>query len=370
MVGILSITSIVFYFIIKRVVNGDLIFRYRLQDKIFSFAFLLYIVSVAISLILTSLRHPSLLQIAVMYAALHILWIWALWFLRYNGAVSPQQFKYVVACVLLWLVLGGILELVGVLPVPVRPTYEGFLRLVGTTGAMQHFSFGLAVSSLLAYWVAEMDRSLFFRVAAWIGISLTFISLTRNGIFVIVLTLLIYYFSSFRKLLTRGFSIMILTGLLLGTILHYMPDFGEIMIDRVATMTTPSAPGNPGRIEAWIRGLEAWMQGPILVGESVGRYSQAGTRLGLVESVHFESAILQQLGNFGVVGLFSFVMCFICVILTIEDRFLRGLSLIMFTVFGFYPGSESLPFISSWFLVAMAAATEKRSARCPLQERV
>ncbi len=69
--------------------------------------------------------------------------------------------------------------------------------------------------------------------------------------------------------------------------------------DREVSIFSFEDRANSLRVEAWMKGVAAICQGNGFFGTETGIYSQAGDRLGLANSSHFESTILQQFANFG-----------------------------------------------------------------------
>ena len=142
-----------------------------------------------------------------------------------------------------------------------------------------------------------------------------------------------------------------------------LPDLTQLALDRLFSISSFQDASNSQRLIAWRTGVEQIFDGAIVIGTQTGLYSQAGDRLGLVDSSHFESAVLQQFANYGLIGGFAFIGFFVSYIVGIGDRYLRALAIMVFLTFFYYPGSEALPFVGIWLLIAIAAGIQPLPSR-------
>lgn len=104
----------------------------------------------------------------------------------------------------------------------------------------------------------------------------------------------------------------------------------EVMTDalsRLISAIDTDSEGNPGRLRAWYNGIALWSEGILFVGDRTGVVTQTTARLleGR-EMIQVESGVLQQLINFGLLGLIAYYGLWLAIYQAIDDRhiWLRG----------------------------------------------
>ena len=85
----------------------------------------------------------------------------------------------------------------------------------------------------------------------------------------------------------------------------------------------------------------------------------------MADSMHLESALIQQFANYGLIGGVAFMSYFFFFIIQMRDRYLRALAVMVSATYIYYPGSESIPVVGIWLLIAMCDATT-RWVRAPV----
>jgi hypothetical protein len=326
-------------------------------------ALLVYALFAIVSLFATALSGEPIL-VGFLYTSLHLFLMYMLLLLPRNASVSLPELSFALHLTGLVILVSGILQYLGIMEFPGDAFFGEHARISGALGSKQHFSFACATVAMLLAWVhirSGSNTALALSVAL---MGLTFLSFSRNGYPIIVGTLALYFSSDARRFVAGHRKLTIVLFLAAVGSLVLMPaELYQAALERALSVASLEDPANAGRVGAWSNGVNAFLQGPIIFGNEVGTYSQAASRLGFLDGSHFESAILQQFANYGVFGGLAFVVFFVLLLSRIKDRFLRALGVMVFLSFFYYPGSESLPFVASWLLIAVAASMSAGAPR-------
>lgn len=321
----------------------------------------IYTVAAATSLIVTTFSGGHFL-IAVLYTSLHLFFLYSLLFLSSNSGISTRSLWWPLHLTGLVVAVSGMLEFIGFIRFPGDAEFGGHTRLAGSLGSKQHFSFAAASLGMLTFWMYIRYRGALTLVIALSLIFLSFASLSRNGYPIIFGTLALYFFSDVARFLRRHLVALLVSIVVALVLLQMQPQsFREAFEDRLTNLADPSERANKQRIGIWLDGIDAFLDGPILFGMEAGTYSQAATRLGFMETPHYESAIVQQFVNFGIFGGLSFALFFAAYVISIDNRYLRGLAAMVAATYVYYPGSETIPIIAVWFLIAIADSESRRA---------
>ncbi len=330
---------------------------YRGPESLF---LLLYAVIAVVSLCATALVGGPVM-LAAMYTALHLFLLTSILLLSLNSNIQLGMLILPVMVTAIVVLVSGLLEIFGIVQFPGSWEYGGFTRIAGSLGSKQHYSFASAALSVLLFWFYMVTgKKIILLLSLMLGV-MTFVSFSRNGIPIIIGTYAIYYMSNIGRLfkhLWKQFVIVMAVAVLMS---FYVPERLDVAIERTLSILSFEDQANSIRLDQWLRGIEVTMNGFLLFGTEVGLYSQAGSRLGLMDTKHFESALVQQFANYGLIGGFAFLFFFVFFIYSMRDRFLRALAAMVGLTFVYYPGSESLPFIGVWLLIALSDAVGRRS---------
>lgn len=319
---------------------------------------LIYTLMAGVSLYATAISGGPVI-LGVLYTTLHLFLIWSLVVLAENASLSVRSLLYAVVAAGIVVVVTGLLELGGYIKFPGSWTFGDYDRIAGSLGSKQHYSFASAALGMLVIWLYLQLRIRVLLLLAMALIALCFVSLSRNGIPIVVGTLGLYFAADIKKFLA-GTKTLLIIGIIASLgFAQFYPDLAGTILERFTSIVSLENASNANRVLAWENGVDHVFSGSILYGTETGIFSQAGDRLGIDNSMHFESAILQQFANYGIIGGFAFIGFFVSFALTIRDRFLKSLALMLFASFFYYPGSEALPFVAIWLIIAMGAASAR-----------
>jgi hypothetical protein len=328
--------------------------------------FLVYLFATGVSLVVTT-ATTALVGVAVLYTSLHIFFLFSLLLLRTNSGATQESLRWPLHLAGFLVATTGALEFLGVAQFPGDAEFGGYTRLAGSLGSKQHFSFASAALGMLLLWVYFRRRNVLTLALSLTLVLLSFASLSRNGYPIILGTLTLYFLTDVSAFLRRHLGVIALAATVSLIVIHYQPEsFRDAIQDRLYNLASTNERANSSRIDGWRDGIRVFLDGPILFGNQAGSYSQASTRLGFKGSSHFESALVQQFANFGIVAGISFVLFFTTFSLSIKDRYLRGLATMISATYIYYPGSESIPIIGAWFLLVMANAAASSSQTTPV----
>lgn len=333
--------------------------RIRQPDKYLLVFTTIYTIAVLSSLIATA-AHGSTIQIGILYSALHIFLLFGILILCKNSGLSYRNLYSPI--IIPGVIVGttGFLQFFGIAEFPGSWEYGDFTRISGSLGSKQHFSFASAALGMMLVWLYSKTGKTSTLVVALPLLALTFLSMSRNGVPIIVGTLLLYFIFNNKKISIRSLSlILIIPAFLVSVGIIYFPSLLKAVSDRALSISSLNELANNRRINAWFVGITEFANGPIFVGVETGLYSQSGEVLGMERSMHYESALIQQFANFGIFGGLSFVFFFIVFCASISDKYLRSIAIMIFLSYMYYPGSESLPVIATWMIVSIAICATK-----------
>lgn len=330
-------------------------------------SFMIYLLFVFISIFVSVMQDSPATAVGVLYSLLHVFFLGSLIVLTSNPVISFRDVEAGILCCGYFVVFCGFLDLFNIVSFPGDHTFQGFARISGSLGSKQHFSFACASLGMLSLWLYLRNRKSFSLILSVLLIALTFISLSRNGMPIVVGTLVLHFLQDPMLYLRRLWRQIILVVLAfvgcIAWLSRTMDNIDNIILSRFISIFFLDSAGNSGRVQAWIKGFQEFSSGPILYGNNVGQYSQAGTRLGILSTNHFESALIQQFANFGIIAGFAFVVFFAFYCLRLRDHYLKSLAVMTSLTYLYYPGSESIPFIGAWFLLALAEASTYSQGR-------
>ncbi len=333
--------------ILSRAVSDGRINAWQLWPAVLFFAYLLAALA---SLVATFLSGGNEL-LALIYTAEHLFLMAGTLTIQSNSQFRDLEIIRALRVIAIIVISTGVLEYFRVVTFPGSWELGDYARIAGSLGSKQHFGYASACIGVLLIYAYQETKNNITCLIGVMCILLSFASMSRNGLPVIIGAFSLYLFFSLKKnkaLILRYSTVFIL---FLAIIYIFDEALLSAAFDRVVSIFSFEDRANSLRVEAWMKGVAAISQGNGFFGTETGIYSQAGDRLGLANSSHFESTILQQFANFGVAGGVSFIIFFIFLISGVRSILLKSLAIMMFANYFYYPGGESLPFIASWFLL-------------------
>ena len=230
------------------------------------------------------------------------------------------------------------------------------IRSASLTGAFLHYPILMALIAYLTlqWYIVSGHRLYLISGLAFCLAPITVVS--RSGIFILFFGMFIYWVIS---LLQGKKAALWLTGLLFAGIafLALSPSSENSVVgsiaDRIISAPTMKAAGNVGRIKSWMGALETWSDSNLFVGEYTGTITNSTRNVFENKSTIAESGVLQQLVNFGFLGLLAFYALLLYVGSQIrrEHQLLRIVYLAAMTQTLFYQSIEVMPFITLLLLM-------------------
>lgn len=226
------------------------------------------------------------------------------------------------------------------------------VRPASLTGSKQHYAIILAILTLylFQYWISLRKKIYFLGFS--LGVIGVFLSLTRSGAMIILLTFLPYLG---YKLVTKhlikikqkvlfflfiGFSSILLFSLLYFDI--------QVFLDRMFSSIDTKSTGNGERVRAWLKGIDLmFTSNNILLGQYTGVVTNATRTVTSTKSFVVESGTLQMILNFGIIGFVSFYF----ILFNIASRIKKNHLFLFFVLFSclcstiVYQSIETIPFI-------------------------
>lgn len=256
------------------------------------------------------------------------------------------HYGVVFSCAVATLVGVATLEQMGYVVLPGHASIDSIIRPASTTGSKQHYSLLLALLGLVLLQYHQRTKKRAYLLAATAAVLGSVASLTRAGPVLFAFAVFWALAISFRHVRARRHATAIV--ILIGVLGLVGAAANPTAILRVVSSIDPEAPGNPGRIEAWQTGIELWLAGPIVIGDHAGLVTQSAEKVaGEGASFHVESGVLQQLLNFGILGLVSFyslfALCYLCI--RSEHAWLRAAVVAGAFESLFYMSIEVFPFM-------------------------
>lgn len=251
-------------------------------------------------------------------------------------------------------------------------------RPASLTGSYLHFPLVMALFSyIILQWAILSKQKIYFFSGLCFALS-PILAFSRSGAFIVLFTALLFFIHSCIK----GKIKVIICGVGVITLFiaaaFYAKDnttsssIGWKLLTRIIKAGDTKAQGNQGRIFTWKKEINHWWDTHLLLGEQTGlitnsahiksnkKDNQHGVRIA-------ESGVLQQLANFGLIGLLIYYTMLIWIYLYIQKghlllRFVYISSLIQTL---FYQSIESvsfmvLLFLMPWLSQAMATQTKLR----------
>lgn len=264
----------------------------------------------------------------------------------------------------------GYVQFVGFLPMPGASRWMGgFIRSPSLTGSFLHYPIIISIFAFTAIqWYQLTGKGLYLSAGILFALA-PFAVVSRSGMFIVLFTLLLIWISSIRHGSPLALWLGILfTASLVGLFSAYC-FYQETLIGKLAmrlfTTSQASAAGNSGRITAWKDALELWFSSNLLLGEYMGVVTNSSHHVFGGRSHVAESGVLQQLVNFGFIGLITYYFVLIMVFREIDPQHktLRFLFIACLLQTFFYQSIEVVPFITLLALMPLISKSYAHRAK-------
>ncbi|CAK9888114.1 MULTISPECIES: O-antigen ligase family protein [Pseudomonas] len=211
------------------------------------------------------------------------------------------------------------------------------------TGSYLHYPL---IMVMLGVFLQAINQRVTF--VSLIAFSSVFLAFSRSGMMLVFahFSFLIVY-----NILTNGFRfslkglLVFYFSLLTGIVAMVASGFLELFIERISSSFDQQGVGNDDRIEAWRHGLEVFSSGDWWFGNNFGIATNLTANLVGADSYVVESAVLQNLINFGIVGSIIFFCFFGYMYFFSKERVFRFFLLAFIFQSLVYQSTEVLPFI-------------------------
>lgn len=227
------------------------------------------------------------------------------------------------------------------------------IRAASLTGSFLHYPILMAlITGVCAQWYLLSRQRLY--LLSVLAFSLApLLTFSRSGVFIVGLAFILAVTRRILKGDQKG--ILIAIALLLFTIgtFSWAMKSGKspvaTMVMRVFTATDKRAAGNEGRIRSWTYGLGLWADSNLMIGQHTGEITNSTKAFFKDPSITVvESGVIQQLVNFGLLGMASFYSILFLLFFRISKAHtaLRYIFLAGVVESLFYQSIEVVPYIS------------------------
>jgi hypothetical protein len=223
------------------------------------------------------------------------------------------------------------------------------VRPASLTGSFLHYPIVISLLSFIQLQWYSITGSRLYKYSGVIFAMGAIIVASRSAIFIIFGATILYAVLSFFKgrprpifFWTLGFLLFIVIGLLV----EVKEDEGSIamqLLDRVLHAGNVQSAGNSGRIYSWMITIHDWWDTNLYIGERAGMVTNSTGNVGKIA----ESSVLQQLANFGLIGLTLYYLFLFRVysFISKDHLLLRAVFLAALGQTCFYQSIEVIPFI-------------------------
>lgn len=246
-------------------------------------------------------------------------------------------------------------------------TFGTTLRPASLTGSFLHYPIALALLAFALLGIFAQTRRSSYLVMGLLSFGGVVFSLSRSGLVLCIIGLAAGF------VLMRGLNgkLKLIATAVLGIMLLALAGPSDLLLTRMLSIFQADGAGNEVRLGQWNHLLAEWSASPLVVGSQTGVYTNVTGNFSSVESSVAESSVLQQLINFGLVGLVAFYAVMIGSVRACPPEvpwFRAGLigALAQSVV---YQSVEVLPFMVLFALMPMFAARYGREATTPPELR-
>ena len=270
-----------------------------------------------------------------------------------------------------FLFIGAVLIQLGVLSLPGNSDvlFKNF-RAASVTGSYLHYPIIMALVAFIMIETFFITRSKKYAFAGVVFSLAPFLVASRSGVFIVVFSYMLYFFIKGIQMLKyflskktnsylnssivyKGVSCLFVFFILFIIGLYTYHTYQENDVfrkfnKRFFMVTNSKAGGNEGRLRSWRRGLKIWTDSNMIIGENTGKVTNSTSSLFKGSSRIVESGLIQQLANFGFLGMVLYYGTFLWLFTYFQKGhyFLKAVYLASLTQTLFYQSLEVIPFIT------------------------
>ena len=338
--------------------------KIKVNTSWFIWSSLIFIMSVAASVGLTTVKT------GYEYWSVYVIFTGFLLFVFLVAVLlSQSQFTYIpIHRLVLWvgwlLFLVSCVEQLRLVILPGNSKFFMFVRSASLTGSFLHYPLLMSLFSFICLEWARSSGSKLYLASGLIFSLSTIMVVSRSGMFIVFLSYLFYFcycliYSWRQALIMFSVAFAFLSSLLLA-FLQLKTGVARMLAVRLFTSTSSQSAGNDVRVQIWQRIWDAWSSSNLLIGEYAGMVTNANQFGSRSMFTIAESSILQQLMNFGLLGMLSFygLLFFLYTRIQKEHILLRFSYIAGVLQTSFYQSIEVVPFIVllafiPWFSLIM-----------------
>lgn len=248
-------------------------------------------------------------------------------------------------------------------------TFGTTLRPASLTGSFLHYPIALSLLAFALLGIYAQTRRPSYLVVGLLSFGGVALSLSRSGLVLCIVGLA----AGFVLMRNLNGKLKLLAVAVVGILLLALAGPSDLLLSRMLSIFQADGAGNAVRLGQWNHLLGEWFASPLVVGSQTGVYTNVTGNFASVESSVAESSVLQQLINFGLVGLVAFYAVMIGSVRACPPEvpwFRAGLVGALAQSF-VYQSVEVLPFMVFFALMPVIAARYRSDGTAPplLRER-
>lgn len=240
--------------------------------------------------------------------------------------------------------LGGL----AILPGSDTASLGGQVRPSSLTGSYLHYPLCAAVLTFVFAAVFAASRKRAYGLLALLGGAAVVVSYSRSGMMIIgVGLLLVGVLSPGSGAKLRAAYVLAVAGLV-----AFLTLGDSAYADRAFSALSIDGAGNEIRVERWQHAFDLWFDSPLLIGSYTGEITNVTANLAGVESTVVESGTLQQLLNFGLLGVVAYYVVMARTVAAVRPAhaWLRAGLVACILQTAVYQSIEVLPFMTLYAL--------------------
>ncbi len=290
-----------------------------------------------------------------------------------DSDVSPVAFHRIIGFWGWSLFLVATLEQLKVLGMPGYSFLGPLIRPASLTGSFLHYPILMALFAYITLQWYQLSKDKFYLLSGIVFALAPIVVISRSGAFIVLFTVCIGWLVSLVKGEKRAIwlSLLLCAGVvaLLLSQAGKSDSFIERLLTRIAMAGNLESAGNSGRVHSWIEAIRMWCSTNLIFGEFTGAITNSTKNLFPGKSDVAESGVLQQLVNFGLLGLVLFYALLLHVYTHIgsHHRLLRHVYLAALTQTLFYQSIEVVPFITLLLFLPWVSNSYDQMAILPVK---
>jgi hypothetical protein len=328
--------------------------RYFASDmKIFSAIAVTFLGIMAISCLLTSFLQDFHYWIVYLFFNVYLVVI-GVGVVRLQAAgFKPVHFHKIF---LFWgwaLFIVATMEQLSFIKMPGYSFLGPLIRSASLTGSFLHYPILMALFSYFVLQWYLLSQSFFYLFSGIVFFIAPILVASRSGAFIVMFTIFIAWIVSLIQGERKALWMTAIIGAILAGLCFWQNGAsGDSLVDQLANRVLMAgnleSAGNSGRVHSWLKAIQMWLSTNLLFGEFTGAITNSTKNLHAGQSDVAESGVLQQLVNFGLLGLLFFYLFLFYLFRWIHQkhRLLRYVFLAALTQTLFYQSIEVVPFIT------------------------